>query len=66
MSYLKIKMKKTNIKAIIDNSAKRIMLMTEATTRKILKKELRKLKKDLIKKITKLDAIVDIYENENN
>ena len=46
--------KKTNLNKIIENSAKRIMLMAQATTTKIVKKELRKLKKDLIKNIVKV------------
>ena len=43
--------KKTNIKEIIDNSAKRIMLITQFATKKIVKKELRKLKKDIIRQM---------------
>ncbi len=40
-------MKKINIKEIIDMRTGRIILMAEITTKKIIKKELRKLKKDI-------------------
>ena len=43
--------KTINIKDIIDKRFSRIMLITEATTIKLVKRELRKLKKDIIKEI---------------
>ena len=43
---------KTNIKKIIDQRVEKIALMVTGMTKKIVKKELRKLKKDLIKNIT--------------
>lgn len=44
-------MKKIDIKQIIDMRTQRIMFIVEVTTKKIVKKEFRKLKKDIIKQI---------------
>ncbi len=43
--------KTINLKEIIDKRFQRIMLITEATTKKLVKRELKKLKKDIIKEI---------------
>ena len=42
-----------DINKIIENRAQRIMILAKITTEKIVKKELRKLKKDIIKEIKK-------------
>lgn len=44
-------MKKIDIKQIIDMRAEKIIIMATLTTKKIIKKELKKLKKDIIKQI---------------
>ena len=43
--------KTINLKEIIDKRFSRIMFITEATTRKLVKRELKKLKKDILREI---------------